>query len=447
MKIKEPKSANYCATVVQIKNIVPLINCDNVVATTIMENQVITSKETKVGDIGLFFPVETQLSDEFLKANNLFKHAEKNLDQTKKGYFEDNGRIRCVSFRKHASEGLFMPLGSIEFTFNKNASPLPKVGDKFDELNEIPICQKYVAKTKTPGLPGSRKEKEIVESKLIDFQFKFHKDTAQLYANLHRIHGEDLISISYKVHGVSFIASNLLCVKPLKWYEKLLKKIGVNIIATHYDAVYSSRNKVRNENLYPSKYPSDSEDIWKIAQEELKDFISEGMTFYGEAAGFLPGGGALQKEYDYGCGPNEHKLFIYRITYTNSIGKVFEFSAKQVQDFCSKNGLLAVPQLYYGYVKDFTEHVELLMNTTDFGGNKLDCVVKKDFDVADFIHRVKQLYNEKDCYMCVNKVPEEGCVLRIDNLGLEVYKCKSTRFNERETKQLDKGEADLESEN
>lgn len=444
MKIKEPKNENYCATVIQIKNITPLVNCDNVVATTIMENQVITSKDTKIGDVGLFFPVETQLSEEFLKNNNLFKHPEKNLDQTKKGYFDDNGRIRCVKFRNHPSEGLFMPLESIEFTFNSITSPMPKIGDKFDELNGISICKKYVPKPKTPGLPGSKKETKEIESKIIDNQFKFHKDTSQLYANLHRIQGDSLISISYKIHGVSFIAANIICKKPLKWFEKVLKKLKINIVDTIYDLVYSSRNKIRNEELGYIP-PIHSEDIWRIASEELKDFTSKGMTFYGEAAGFLPGGGALQKDFDYGCEPNQHKLFIYRINYTNPDGKVFEFSMKQVQDFCAKNGLLAVPQLYYGYAKDFVDHNELLMATSDFGGNKLDCTVKKDFDVTDFIHRVKQLYNEKDCYLCKTKVPEEGCVVRIEGLEAEAYKCKSARFLLRETVCLDKGEEDIES--
>lgn len=455
MKIKIPKNENYCATVVRIKNIVPLINCDNVIATIIMENQVITSKETKIDDIGLFFPVETQLSDKFLKANNLYKHAEKNENQEKKGYFEDNGRVRCVKFRSHASEGLFIPISCLTFIYPPNKqggyggvwlSDFFKIGEMFDELEGIPICQKYIITKNVSGLPGNKKQEKPIESKLIDNQFKFHIDTPKLYAYLDRIHSDDLVSLSYKVHGVSFIISKILCKKSLKWYEKVLKKLNVNIITTQYEGVYSSRNSIRNEGL--GKIPSfHSEDIWRIAYEELQDFLSEGMTIYGEAAGFLPGGGALQKGFDYGCEPNKHKLFIYRITYTNPLGKVFEFSAKQVQDFCFKNGLLVVPQLYYGYAKDFTEHVDLMFAETTFGSKELICTLKKEFDTSDFIHRVKELYTEKDCFMCSEKVPEEGCVIRIENLGLEVYKCKSTRFLEWETKKLDKGESDIESEN
>ena len=57
------------------------------------------------------------------------------------------------------------------------------------------------------------------------------------------------------------------------------------------------------------------------------------------------------------------------------------------------------------------------------------------------------MYNEKDCFMCNNKVPEEGCVIRIDGLEFEAYKQKSERFYARETILLDKGESNIEDEN
>ena len=69
LKLIDP---NYCATVIKIEKIVELENCDNVYAAIIMGNQVIVSKNIKVGDIGLFFPVETKLSKDYLSANNLY---------------------------------------------------------------------------------------------------------------------------------------------------------------------------------------------------------------------------------------------------------------------------------------------------------------------------------------------------------------------------------------
>lgn len=47
MSLKEPKNKNYCATVVEIKTLVPLDGCDFVQAAIIMGNQVIVSKDVK----------------------------------------------------------------------------------------------------------------------------------------------------------------------------------------------------------------------------------------------------------------------------------------------------------------------------------------------------------------------------------------------------------------
>lgn len=49
--------------------------------------------------------------------------------------------------------------------------------------------------------------------------------------------------------------------------------------------------------------------------------------------------------------------------------------------------------------------------------------------------------------MCINKVPEEGVVVRIEGNDFEAYKAKSERFYARETAQLDKGELNIEDEN
>lgn len=445
MKLNKPKNSNYAAVVVEIQTTIPLEGCDNVHAAIIMGNHVIVSKDTKAGDVGLYFPLECQLSEKYLSSNNLYRKAELNSDKEKKGYFEENGRIRCVKFRGHKSEGLFMPLGSLKFTGINYLLFEQEIGAEFDEINDIEICRKYVIKHQQNSMSRNapKLKRKSKESKLVDNQFRFHEDTNMLYKNLHKIQPDSLISITYKLHGTSGISSYILCKKPLKWYEKVLKYVGVNIVDTHYDYIYSSRKVIKNEELNPNAQHYYSEDIWGIADKELRPFLQKGLTLYYEIVGYLPNGGMIQKDYDYGYNqpnpittPSSHFLpykegehygtYLYRITYTNVDGKVFEYSAKQVQDFCKKNGLKAVPELYYGKVKDFyafriTEHWE-----------------------SDFLEAIKIAYNEKDCYICNSKVPEEGCVIRIEQPDFEAYKQKSNRFYERETKLLDKGEVNLE---
>jgi hypothetical protein len=455
MKIKEPKNSNYAAIIVEIKTIIPLEKCDNVQGAIIMGNQVVVSKDVKVGDIGLYFPLECALSKEYLFNNNLYRKPELNANPKQKGYFEENGRIRCVRFRGHKSEGLFMPLESLQFVSNiYNLS----LNDTFDELNGISICKKYYVPKPTQSKDGFKqkgKGKQLRQSKLVENQFRFHQDTSMLYRNLHRIEPNSLISCTYKLHGTSGISSYVLCKQPItkfdrvkEWLWNMSYKIGnltrsskydFKLNNTEYDYIYSSRKVIKNEELNPNAQHFYNEDIWGIAHNEIKDFLQKGMTFYYEIVGFLPNGGSIQKDYDYGCEPTKHAVYIYRITSTNVDGKVIEFSAKQVQDFCKKNGLTAVPELYYGYAKDcFTNIYHLVEEPNEFPNQKWN---------EEFLVEVKKKYNEKDCYICKNNVPKEGCVIRIEGTDFEAFKAKSERFYARETAQLDKGESNIEDEN
>lgn len=448
MKLNKPKNSNYAAIVVEIKHLIPLEGCNNVQAAIIMGNQVIVSNEVKIGDVGIFFPLECQLMHTYMYENNLYHRSEKNKDVEKKGYFSDNGRVRCQKFRGHKSEGLFMPIESIAEFLEKG--DVISIGDEFDELNGTQICRKYVVRQMQSKRDGSSKvnKHQKKESKLVDNQFRFHEDTSMLYKNLHRINPDDYIHISYKMHGTSGISANILCKKKLNIVEKLLSKLGINIITKKYDNIYASRKVIKNPDLNPNAQHYYGDDIWGIANNIVFPLLPKGMTAYYEIVGYLPNGGMIQKGYDYGFDmPTANTpytygvhfgIFIYRLTNTNPDGKVLELSGKQVQEWCKANGLKAVPELYYGKASDFydrkilgrkrsVDHLDLWRNT--------------------FLEQVKLKYNEKDCYMCNNKVPEEGCVLRIEKLDIEAYKVKSNAFYELETKLLDKGESNIEDEN
>ena len=165
MTLKTPKDTNYAVVVVEIKTLVPLEKLDNVQATPIMGQQVIIGKDVNVGDIGLYFPVESQLSKEFLSNNNLYRDKTLNIDTEKGGYFD------------------------------VKSSEL-KLQDEFDELNDIEICKKYVVKaTRTEGTPGSKKDRTVndkMRDKLVENQFKFHEDTSLLYKNLFKIKADTI---------------------------------------------------------------------------------------------------------------------------------------------------------------------------------------------------------------------------------------------------------------
>lgn len=429
--MKKPVNENYSANVVEIKHIIPIENCDNVVHANILGNLVIVGKDSKVGDTGIFFPVETEISKEFLSNNNLYRDTNLNTDKTKKGYFEQNGRIRAVKFRGNASMGFFIPLDSLSFT--KHNEKL-QIGDCFDEINNVPICKKYAIKRASSSKLNNFKHKEKrVKSILIENQFRYHEDTKQLGKNLHRISPDSIIHISFKIHGTSFISSNIKCKKKLSIWNKIGKMIGMDIIDTEYRNIYSSRRVIKNDDINKNPQHFYATDIWGLANEKIKDFLSEGMTVYGEIAGYLPDGKMIQGGYDYGCAVGEFKIYVYRITHTSHTGQVFEFSTQQMNDWCKKNGFQPVPELFYGRASDIVNSLHKQYNPSmDFQDNLLN-ILKED-------------HLERKCYICKTDVPAEGIVVRLDGgLDLEAYKYKSYLFYERETKMLDKGEEDIES--
>jgi len=432
--IKKPINENYCASVVELQNEILLDNCDNVKHTNIQGNLVIVGIDAKVGDVGLFFPSETELSKEYLSANNLYRRKDQNNDKEKAGYFETNGRIKCMRFRGHKSMGLFMPLSSLDFSGH---SEKLTVGKEFDHLKDIMICQKYVIKRQyTRGAKSGKVYKKKV-SKLIPNQFRFHIDTTKLGKNIKRVKPNTLISITNKIHGTSNITSKILCKRKLSIVEKILKFCGVKINDKQYEKIVSSRKVIKNDEMNPNPNHFYDTDIWSIASKTISESLQNGMTYYSEIVGFLPSGAYIQKDYDYGCDANTFAVYIYRITYTNNSGYVFEFSAKQLQDWCREYNLNPVQELYYGYAKDLFD--------IPYG---VDGVKTTDEDLLawqnNFLEKLSDKYLEKTCDVCKNDVPNEGVVVRLEQNYIEAYKLKSFAFLERETKELNKGLENIE---
>lgn len=181
--------------------------------------------------------------------------------------------------------------------------------------------------------------------------------------------------------------------------------------------------------------------MWGEAHKVLQPFLTKGLTLYYEIIGWLPTGGAIQsmggKAYDYGYDmpiydpttPYKYNVHfgirVYRITYTNPDGIVYEFSARQVQQWCKDKGLTPVTELYYGYP---------------------DISVSEHWN-ENFIQRLaedKNFFMEELSPECHNDVPHESIVIRIEDGLSGAYKLKCNRFLFAESKALDKGEVDIE---
>ena len=435
ISISEKANSNYLAKIVKLKNLRKHDNADRLQVATIDFQTVITGLDAKDGDIYCFFPLECQINAEFLAFTNSFRHSELNADKKAVGFFGDKGRVRAVKLRGEKSMGYLVPVTTLDefFKGKLNYHFSDYVDQEFDTINGMELLKKYQIRIKTKGLGGGKQAIKRI-SRLVDNQVRLHVSTDNLKKSVHMINPDDEIVITYKLHGTSWWVANLLTKRSLSIWEKTLRFLGVKIRDTEYDYIYGSRKVVKNE--YETKKHDHfyKVDIWGEIKDELKEFIPKGFTLYGEAVGYTSQGGAIQGEYDYGCDSNKNKAFIYRIINTNEDGIVSELSSADIQEFCERFDLNYVPVLFQGKAKDFCGYE--------------NCNRDKDVWRRNFMEDLIKKYTEQDCHMCTNKVPAEGIVIRKDSMfKFEVYKLKSFAFLEKESKWLDEGKEDMESNN
>ena len=456
MKLIQSKNANvnYLAKIVKIDNFhkhsdpeVTKLKC-----CCIDGFNIITGIDSEPG-LYVYFPTACCINPKFLSYANLYRHGELNVDQTKTGMFDDNGRVKAIRLRGELSEGFIIPIVVLENWVMSTVNVELKVeeGTEFDSIEHdgktFWVNKKYIPKnTRTPGAPGSGNSGKGKQpkglDKIIENQFRFHYDTVLIKKCPHVLHPSDLISITSKVHGISGISAYVLCKQELNWKQKIARWLTGEEF-DKYDYLYSSRSVIKNQ--YYNKSVQGGfygVDVWKYADDIVRPCLSKGMTAYYEIIGFLPNGGYIQKNYDYGCLPpvgdeaytygKHFKVQIYRVTITDVSGKVHEFSAREVQLWAQMVGLVPVEQYYYGYAKD----------------------LYPDLDPSEHWNEnfLSKLANDKNFYMecnsptCDNKVPHEGIVIKIENMKSEAFKLKCFKFLDGEGKALDKGEVDIESE-
>lgn len=456
---------NYAAKIVEVSSfdVHPNPKCERLKIAHVDGYSVAVSIDTQPGTY-VYFPVECQISASYLYSNNLFRHAELNKDPEQTGFFEDNRRVRAIKLQKYPSEGLLMPLSSL-YTWLKEVNPSDSsiikvnIGSEFDSIDGEILCKKYVVKQTPRTTPGSRRLGKQPKGldKLVENQFRFHYDTVLIKKTPWVIKPNSLISLTTKVHGTSGISSYVICKREVSKTNRVcqaitnffLKLTGnkSEVVNTwqHYDYIYASRkvikNKYFNENVTSGYY---GVDVWGHADGIVKNYLQKGMTAYYEILGFLPDGGAIQSAggnaFDYGCVPPKEgeaytygkhfKVFIYRLTYTNPDGEVHEFSAKEVQQWCKHVGLVPVHEEYYGYAKDLYPDIE---HDDEFGQHFIDRL-----GVESMFHM------EQASPDCINKVPHEGLVIKIEDSRSAAYKLKCFKFLEKETKELDNGRTNIE---
>lgn len=416
MKLNEPKNENYAAVVVRIQKIVELEGCDNVVGTPLLGFQAIVGRDTQVGELGIVFPAETQLSEAYARENNLHRHGNYNKNEGAKGYLEDNRRVKAMKFRGHRSDCLFMPLSSLKFAKVKPEDL--KEGEIFDEINGVEICKKYELKRANPA---KRLDKNKLKFVRVDKKFMpEHYDSDNWFRNEHVVPEDREIIVTQKLHGTSIRIGNTIVARKMGIRDKIAKRLGLQIQQTEYDYVYGSRKVIKDANN-PNQNHFYTTDIWTDEGKRLDGLVPEGFILYGELIGWTPEGGPIQKNYTYKVPHGTADLYIYRVAQVNPQGVVTDLSWDQVTEFCRDRQIKHVPELWRGLKKEFqvSEFMDVRFSTQYSGVVPLE-------DNPDLV--------------------DEGVCIRVDGLAPYILKAKSPIFLQHETKMIDEEAVDMEAE-
>lgn len=466
--ISKNASVNYLAKIINLTEFTPHPNpeANKLKCCTVDGFNIVCDINSEPGEY-VYFPALSQINPQFLSYANQYKKGELNADPTQTGMFEDNGRVKAIKLRGTISEGFVLPISYlINFIVSStNKTPDYEVGQEFDCVQEgdkeFWINRKYVVIQNQPSQHSSghsKRSKVKKYSKVDEEQFRFHYDTVLIRKCPQVISPENMIHISTKVHGTSGISAYVRCKEGshslLQRFENwVCRRIFDPILGLQtqplsenrvYDYLYASRtvikNQYYNENVTSGYYGCD---VWAEADKIVRPKLIKGMTAYYEIIGFLPNGNYIQKGFDYGyVQPSANETYtygkhfgirIYRVTLTNVDGIVHEFSPREVQIWSKNHDLIPVTELYYGKAKDLYPDLENDINWSD-----------------NFIQALsddsKHFYMECDSPDCVNKVPHEGIVIKNDNMRSEAFKLKCFRFLNKEQKELDAGQANIEDE-
>lgn len=379
----------HCGYVTTLKDVRPHPNADRLVLATCFVNTVCVAKDKYTeGEIGVYFPVDLQLSMEFCEKNGLLAVYENGINISG-GYMDPSKRnVKAIKLRGEQSDGLFLPLACLEYT-GVDMDTL-NIGDTITTVNGHEICRKYIPRGKhhatAAGGAGKRAKRKAKRS--IAPVFYEHIDTEQLAYNLHMFKPGDLIEITRKLHGTSARTSHTKVLKGFKrnLLDIILRREGTPIY--DWGTVSGTRRTVLD--TFDGGFYGSNE-FRKPYHDFFDGKLLKGETVYYEIVGFTHDGGPIMgvcnnkklndkefvKKYgetttfSYGCAPHpvpamiktpemeeispaipQSDIYVYRMTMTNEDGEVVEYTPDQMRHRCMYMGVKTVPVHWYGFIPE-----------------------------------------------------------------------------------------------
>lgn len=397
----------YYAYIVKVENLRPHSNADRLQIATFFGNDTCVGLDVQLGDIGIYFPVDGQVSQEFAEKNNLLRKKD-DAGNNIGGYMDERRAVKAIKLRGEKSDGLYMPITALE-EFGDYSTLNP--GDRIDVFNGHEICCKYIPRRNNPsgGRQGNRTRKTKVP---IAPLFKEHVDTEQLQYNLGDFRPGDTFEITLKLHGTSQRTGHLPVFKGYddSWacrvgnaFRHMANKIagrpedygykhdGKSI----YDWGYVSGTRRTVLENYEGGYYGDNE-FREAHSKVFEGKLWRGETAYYEVVGFTSTGQSIMSPADntklqdkefvkqygkttvfsYGCELEglvddelikfatnkagdklisftfapQSDLYVYRMTMTTEEGDVIEYTPEFMRYRCEQMGVKSVPVFGKGII-------------------------------------------------------------------------------------------------
>lgn len=380
--------SEHCGYVVKVNELRKHPNADRLNIATFFGNDTCISLDVVKGEIGIYFPVDLQLSEEFCLENHLLRKKPDGTPDT--GYMDPKKRnVTAVRLRGEKSDGLFLPLKCVAYT-GINLDDL-NIGDTVTTLNGHEICKKYIPIRKHHSVDNkvnkTRKKKVPVAPLFVE-----HADTEQLAYNMNAFKNGDLVEITLKMHGTSgrtgylprlvdIVPTNVLAVfceiKDRKRKLNKIQKAMITYFDKHskpkydwglvsgtrrtvldsFDGGFYGSNEFRekHEKVFEGKLHKD-----ETVYYEIVGFTDDGTPIMPKASNKKLNNKEFIKQYgeetvfSYGCDPDNKKsdLYVYRMTTTNEDGDVVEYTPDFMRYRCEQMGVKCVPLLWRSFIPE-----------------------------------------------------------------------------------------------
>lgn len=402
----------YSAQIVRITKLEKIPGADKIALAVFPGYQVVVGKDTQVGDLGIFFPTDGQLTDAFLSANDLYRIR---ADGSKGGgYFERNGRVTAIKLMKGtvASYGFWLPISCLSHF--GDVSTL-KEGDSLTSFSGIEICRKY----ETPATVASKSRigRAMSRTQLLPK----YGDTEQLARNLDVVAGYGnyvRVIITEKIHGTSARTGKVVkFTEDNRWHVRLLRALGIiRGVPTNRESLIL--NGTRNTIVEDRNFQPGDADYYRVdILSKVYPWLHEGECIFYEVAGYDSNNGPIMNPYKdvpYAYGTSKYgrhrKVFVYAIKEQRIDGSWCNMPWNHVVKRAKELGLDTVPVIVDTQYDDFF----------------LEPLEEYVMSIAD---------------NCANRQPSrvdsthvsEGVVVRLESeFGISVFKHKSFAFLEQE---------------